>query len=772
MALSSDITALFAKTIVADEKKQTESQTPSILNGTIVNDSGNKYVRIDGSDQLTPVTTTSNIDNGQRVTVMIKNHSAIITGNLSAPSANQDDLDGIGDQITEMGTLIADKASIKDLEAVNANVENLVADNVVIKDKLTANEASIRDLEAKNVTITGKLDAAEADIDKLHAEKLDVSVADIKFATIENLEATNADIHNLEADFGSFKNLTTDKITAAEGKIEKLEAGQLTVEQLEGKFANIDFANIGKLAIENFFAKSGMIGDLVVGEGTVTGTLVGVTIKGDLIEGGTVKADKLVIKGEDGLYYKLNTNGETVETEQTDQNSLNGNIITAKSITATKISVSDLVAFGATIGGYKIGEHKLYSGVKETPTNTARGVYMDDDGQFALGDSANFLRFFQDTDGKYKLELAANAIKLGTSGKDLEETIENIETGSVDIGGRNYLMYTSSLEFDNEIEQNQNGLSSYLDSSKLADDQLGVKYTYTGQTDNDGLCIPLVSEGCLSETTKLTLSFRYRGSITDPGKFVLLQKTGDVLPSATLDKELVASETEWQDYECTFDMINPNPGNCYMLLFLCDDGTKYQSTDWIEIKRKSLKLEKGTMPTDWSPSPEEVYGDTISVKTEIEHNYRTEIQNTQGQIMQTVSDNYTAKNEFEEYKGIAETQFTQTPESFDFLFSQSNTKNTVDKIASDLNVTNENVSKFNKYIRFVDGDIILGDEENPLILKIENERISFIQNNTPVAYFSDNKLYVTNVEATTRLDLGRFSFAPRQSGNLSFNYNG
>lgn len=768
MALSSDITALFAKTVVSEEKKQQDNSV-AVLNGTIVNDSGNKYVRIDGSDQLTPVTTTSNIKHGQRVTVMIKNHSAIITGNLSAPSANQGDLDDIGDQITEMGTLIADKASIKDLEAVNANVENLVADNVVIKDKLTANEASIRDLEAKNVTITGKLDAAEADIDKLHAEKLDVAVADIKFATIENLEATNADIHNLTADFGSFKDLTTDKITAAEGKIEKLEAGQLTVEQLEGKFANIDFANIGKLAIENFFAKSGMIGDLVVGEGTVTGTLVGVTIKGDLIEGGTVKADKLVIKGEDGLYYKLNTNGETVETEQTDQNSLNGSIITAKSITATKISVSDLVAFGATIGGYKIGEHKLYSGVKETPTNTTRGVYMDDEGQFALGDSANFLRFFQDTDGKYKLELAASAIKFGTSGKDLEETIESIDTSAIDIGGRNYLMYTSSLEFDNEIEKNQNGLSSYLDSSKLADDQLGVKYTYTGQTDNDGLCIPLAFEGCISETTKLTLSFRYRGTITDPGKFVFLQKTGDVLPSATLGKELVVSETDWQDYECTFDIINPNPGNCYMLLFLCDDGTKYQSTDWIEIKRKSLKLETGTTATDWSPSPEEVYGDTISVKTEIEHNYKTEIQNTQGQIMQTVSDNYTAKNEFEEYKGIAETQFTQTPESFDFLFKQSQAnKDLQDAIGN----TDEKVAEFSKYIRFVDGDIVLGEDGNSIVLKIENDRISFLQNNSEVAYMTNNQFQITNAKVGTRLDLGKFSFNPRSNGNLTFNYNG
>ena len=131
----------------------------------------------------------------------------------------------------------------------------------------------------------------------------------------------------------------------------RLYADKLDVTDADIKYAQIDFANIGKAALEQFFAKSGLIEDVVVGDQKVTGTLVGVTILGDSIKGGTVIADKLVIKGEDGLYYKLNTDGNTVEKEQTDYNSLDGGVIRAKSITATKIAVDDLVAFGATIGG-------------------------------------------------------------------------------------------------------------------------------------------------------------------------------------------------------------------------------------------------------------------------------------------------------------------------------------------------------------------------------------------------------------------------------------
>ena len=104
---------------------------------------------------------------------------------------------------------------------------------------------------------------------------------------------------------------------------------------------------------------------------------MGVTIKGELIEGGTVVADKLVVQGEDGLYYKLNTDGVSITAEQTEYNSLNGSVITAKSVTAEKISVSDLVAFGADIGGFHITTDAIYSGVKESVDNTTRGVDPD-----------------------------------------------------------------------------------------------------------------------------------------------------------------------------------------------------------------------------------------------------------------------------------------------------------------------------------------------------------------------------------------------------------
>lgn len=430
MALSSDLISQFVQ--ITQEKKESKETT---VYGTIVEYDGGKYVRLDGSDLLTPISTTADALNGERVTVMIKDHTALVTGNISSPSARTDTVKEMGTKISEFEIVIADKVSTERLEAEIARIDTLVAENVTIKERLDANEASINTLTANDATITGKLTAAEAEIETLKTTKLDATVAEITYATIKSLEATDAKINNLEAAYGSFRDLTTDKLTAVDASIANLEATKLSATDADLKYANIDFANINMAAVKKLFTDSGIIKDLVVSDGKITGELVGVTIKGDLIEANTLKADKLVIKGSDGLYYKLNVDslGETTaSSDEKYQNGLDGSVIIAKSIVAEKIAVDDLVAFDATIGGFNITETSIYSGVKASADNTTHGIYLDKDGQLAVGDSNNFLKYYKDSDGNYKLEVSAQSIKFSASNKTLEATLGETITKSVE----------------------------------------------------------------------------------------------------------------------------------------------------------------------------------------------------------------------------------------------------------------------------------------------------------------------------------------------------
>lgn len=422
MALSHDLISQFAKVINNDKKAKSESTSY----GTTVEYNGSTYVKLDGSDLLTPVETTVDTKAGERVTVLIKDHTATVTGNISSPAARTDDVKEIGSKISEFEIIMAYKVTTEDLEAVNATIESLRAKVGNFTD-IEAVSAEINKLQAKFVSLE-YVSASDMDAINAEIENLQASFATITDITTEALEAMNADIAVLKGYTADFTYVSADVLDAVKASIKELDAKKLSAESAKLKYANIDFANIGEAAIKAFYAKSGVIQDVVISEGQVTGKLVGVTIIGDLIEGGTVKADKLVVLGEDGLYYKLNTNGVTTTAEQTEYNSLNGSIITAKTITAEKVKVDDLVAFDATIGGFNITNSAIYSGAKESVTNTTRGIYLDKNGQISFGDADNYIRYYKASDGTYKLEILANniSIKSDSGSSSLDESLDEL----------------------------------------------------------------------------------------------------------------------------------------------------------------------------------------------------------------------------------------------------------------------------------------------------------------------------------------------------------
>ena len=378
--LSSDLIKEFVKN-THDESKD---KTPSRFQGTAAVQSDGIYVRLDGSTILMPVSMVTDAQNGDRVLVEIVDHTARIVQNLDKSNS-----EFVADRIEHDETGV-----FKELRVGKEYVESLVAKDITA-DTIIADRAKIGELEADNVTINEKLTAAEASIGNLEAENVTIS----------------------------------GEIAANKASIKDLETNKLSAEDADIRYLNVDFSKIDKAWLQEFYAQSGIIKDLVIGDSTVTGHLVGVTISGDLIEGNTVKADKLVIKGEDGLYYKLNIEGGSTVTEQLTkemlQNGLDGNNIIANTITAEKISVKDLIAFDATIGGFNIGSNSIYSGVKDSINNTTRGIYLDTEGQMYFGDDTNYIRYYKAKDGTYKLAINSKSITFG-SGITIEEAFEEL----------------------------------------------------------------------------------------------------------------------------------------------------------------------------------------------------------------------------------------------------------------------------------------------------------------------------------------------------------
>lgn len=238
MSLSSDLISQFAKITYDNSNKQ---NTGTTAYGKVVEYDGRKYVQLDGSDLLTPVNSTVSVQNGDRVTVTIKDHTATLNGNLTDPSASGNKVSNMDTRLNEFDIIIANKISVDEFEAENAN----------IRGRLTANEASISSLQSVNVDITGRLTANEADIKSLQTDKLDTTTANITYATIDNLNATNATVYNLQADIGS---------------IDTLIFGSASGGTIQTSFANSVIAQLGNAQIKSAMIESLNAGKITAGD--------------------------------------------------------------------------------------------------------------------------------------------------------------------------------------------------------------------------------------------------------------------------------------------------------------------------------------------------------------------------------------------------------------------------------------------------------------------------------------------------------------------------
>ena len=173
-------------------------------------------------------------------------------------------------------------------------------------------------------------------------------------------------------------------------------------------------------------------------------------------------------------------------------------------------------------------------------------------------------------------------------------------------------------------------------------------------------------------------------------------------------------------------------------------------------------------------------GDLISRTETIENDYVTNdtvtsitedvysrIDQTAESIMSEVGSTYVTSEGFQEELN---TRFTQTEEGWEMTFNQFR-----QWAESENGETQTAFEELRRYIRFISGNIELGDQDNDLKCIISNEKISFTQNGTEVAYISNNKLYITSAEVLDRFTVGNpssgyFDWVPRANGNLGMKW--
>ena len=552
MSLSTDLISQFVKTTNDDKKVKRETT----ITGTVVSYNGQKCLRIDGSDDknIDPIPikdddgqegihSTVEVGENDRVTVLIKNHTATITGNLSNPSAKVE-------RVKIVEKAVSTSITTDKLEAAVADVKTLIAEKVSTEE-FTAETADIKTLVSEKVS-TEDFEAETADIRSLVSEHIEANNA--KF---EELDTTNANISNtLTANTARIVTLE-----AGVGKINVLIFGSATGEVIQTSFANAVIAQLGDAQIE-----SAMIDSL----------------SADKITAGTIKTNDVQIQSEDdtlhladGTIQVKDENGNVRVQLGKDGDSNysisildeNGDVIFSEGGFEQPIIRNDMVSDDANIHASKLDIDSLFSEINGS-TNTIKStkITVDDEGQ----------------------TLEAKLTTLTTTNDELSQTVESqgaeIALHTQVIDSRVWEQYTDaakeelSTEYSN-LEQTVDGISTTVAShtADIADTQSLADDTNTRLTVTESLIQQLADSISMLVTDENGTSLMTQ---TDDGWTFSTAEIQDLINSTSEDLHNLTAEVG--DTNATVDILKQGLDDLGVISEYVKIGT-YEGNPSIEL---------------------------------------------------------------------------------------------------------------------------------------------------------------------------------------------
>lgn len=305
MELSNNLISQFVKATKDTKAKNTEST----VYGTAVvhGEEQRMYVKLDGSDLLTPVTNTTNMKDGERVTVMIKDHTATVTGNMTSPSARIGDVDDMGNAIrSEVDILVADK-----VEAAVGEFDEIYAKKGEF-DEIYVGKGEFDEFKAETGEF-GELKADVAEIDTLLFGSATGKVVHTDFSNMVVAQMSEAQIKS-----AMIENVSADKILAG-----TIYTNNVNVQSEDGKLLIADETiqisdenrvrvQIGKDATGDYSISIwDANGNLMFSEGGITDS----AIKSGIIRNDMVSDDANISAGKldiESLFKEINDSEETI----------------------------------------------------------------------------------------------------------------------------------------------------------------------------------------------------------------------------------------------------------------------------------------------------------------------------------------------------------------------------------------------------------------------------------------------------------------------------
>lgn len=191
----------------------------------------------------------------------------------------------------------------------------------------------------------------------------------------------------------------------------------------------------------------------------------------------------------------------------------------------------------------------------------------------------------------------------------------------------------------------------------------------------------------------------------------------------------------------------------------------YYNGKEFELRANSILLGASEVTTK-----EMVDDSMIKMETMLNDNIDNSIVQAQESILSNVANKYADNITITELQSNLSSQLTQTNANIDLKFNTVNDYTI--KVDGQLQQYKKEVET---NIRFNKNGMQLGKLDSPFMASLDNTKLAFLENNKEVAYISNNKMHITQVEISTNLKIGDeekgfFTWQQGANGNLSLKW--
>lgn len=615
----------------------------------------------------------------------------------------------------QIGDATIDRAKIKEGAIGSAQIE----DGVITAAHIGAGEiqeANIHDGAITHAKITdgairnahiqdGAIDTAKIADAAITNAKIDG--ASIGMANIQDGAIVRAKILDGEIVTAKIADLAVTGAKIADFAVTTAKIAQAAITNAQIANAAVDTAQIALGAITAALIAQGAVGTAQIADASITDAKI-VELTANKITAGTLSVERLIIRGsEHSLIYAINNMGELVSAQV---ETIDGYVLTERTITADKIVVHSITA--NELAAHTITANEILAGTitgNEIAAATIEGANVKAGTLTTSHVAADF--------GE-SLDLSSNQ----SVAISVEKALSDME-----VGGRNYALQSGS---------EQTGTDDVIARYALAEP--------------------------MEEGETYTVSFSI--SMEDLRNVTIRTSDGNQALAAVklLDVDRQTTHATFTAQYASGKTPGDNPDNADILICREPVGDTSPGTSTVHW----LKLEKGSMPTDYTAAPEDAEEALEQKLASVRAQISTEADSIRSEVKAT----YALASDMTRVTQQVGTLSEQTESNYTWAVTRINQMQQDMETAQE--ATEEQLAVFRTYMTFDEDGLVIGKTGNPFTFRVVNDRLAFYMNDTEVAYLSNNKLYVTQAEILSKLIIGKFAFEPQSNGNLSLIYNG